>query len=748
MSSQPMGGSVGRELRRLRLERGISQVALARQINYTKSYLSKVESGLKQPTAELARLCDEALQTGGLLARLVAATSRSRRRPGTPPPAQLPPQRDRFVGRETELSTLDAVLGLDGYPVLTIVGPAGVGKTALAVRWAQRVRRHFPDGVLFANLRGHDALPPLRPADVLDGFLRALGVAPAAIPPQEDVRGALLRTLLDGRRVLIVLDNAADSSQVRPLLPGTQHCLAVVTSRNRLSGLVARDLAEQVTLPLLPAEDAVALLRDAIGSPRVDAEAPAAAELARRCAYLPLALRIAAERAVTHPRLPLAELVAQLADGRDRLGVLAADEEATAVRAVLSWSYAGLSTGAAYTMRMLGLFPGRDMSVRAAAAMSDRPASEAARWLRELADVHLIDHLGEDAGVTLASRYSFHDLLREYAADCALREETDAVRGAAIDRVLGWYLDTAERAAAVLRSAAQDGEPVGPEELPLSTYDEVLAWYGAERANLVSAVDRAAERELHTLAWRLAAALSAYFHQQKLWSDWVHTHEVGLVCARKADDAAGEARMLSSLGAAVGDQGRYEESLSYLDQALEIRRRIGDHVFEAYTLNNIGQALWQLGRHDEGLARYREAVTAFRRNANTHGLASGLNNLGSALSLLGSYDEAMQCLTESLSIQREAGNRYGEGMVLDSLGELQQRRGEHALALELLREALSVRHELGDRFGAAYTLITLGDVVESTGAHGEARQHWREAVAILDELDAPYTDDVRERLAR
>jgi len=400
--ARPLGEPLpfGPALRDLRTSRGISLERLSRLAHYNKGYLSKVENGHRLPSAELARRCDEVLGAAGGLAGLLPGVP-AVRRGAVVRPAQLPADVAAFTGRDGPMAELGGLLAGAGraavVTVAVITGAPGIGKTALAMHWAHHVAGQFTDGVLYADLRGHDPGAPEQPADVLEGFLRALGAAPAVIPPGVAGRSALLRTLVHGKQMLILLDNAAAPGQVRPLLPGSPGCVAVVTSRSRMSGLVARDGVRRVTISPLTETEAMLLLRRILGPARVDAEPMAAAEIAQRCAGLPLALRIAADRAATRRHLTLASLAGQLAAEHERLDVLTSDgDEAAAVRAVFSWSYTALPADAARMFRVLGLHPGTEISIHAAAALAARGIAPAARLLDVLAGVHLLEETAPD----------------------------------------------------------------------------------------------------------------------------------------------------------------------------------------------------------------------------------------------------------------------------------------------------------------------------------------------------------------
>lgn len=429
--------SFGQTLRRLREAQGLSLRALAAAVSYSASWLSRIENDLAEPTIDLASACDQELGAGGGLAALAAQGHPQEgddRRAWLPRPAQLPPGAGpSFVGREGELAQLDRFLdvAVHAQSVMTAVidGPPGVGKTALAIRWAHQVSPRFPDGVLFSDLKGFTPQDqPVHPSKVLEDFLTALGVPARAIPPSTEQRSAMMRSLVDGRRILVLLDNAVDAAQVEPLLLGAAGCAVVVASRRRLTELTVHDGASRVALGPMPLGESVALLTGTIGA-RARLESEAVQVLARRCAHLPLALRIAAERVVAHPHLRVEDLVADLAGEEQRLDVLSADQ--LAVRTAFSWSYRELSredTETARVFRLLGLFPGKHITVDTTAALTDRSADSAGDLLERLERVHLVERTGHN-------RWAMHDLLRVYAAQQAVKEDSELDRQAAVRRL-------------------------------------------------------------------------------------------------------------------------------------------------------------------------------------------------------------------------------------------------------------------------------------------------------------------------
>jgi hypothetical protein len=438
-------------------------------------------------------------------------------------PSQLPHDIRGFIGRRTQFGRLRGIVAVgDAEPdqhapvILVIDGPAGVGKTALAIDWAHRVIGQFPDGQLFTDLRGFDARGPLPPGEVLGQFLRALGVDSRDVPAEVEEQAALYRSVLAGKRVLVVLDNAFSSDQARPLLPGHPGCLVVVTSRNRLTGLVARDGARQLTLDVLGHLDACALLAQIIGTDRVTAEPQAAADLARTCGYLPLALCIAAEQAAAHHHLTLADLAVSLNDEQARLDILDRAESSTAIRAAFSWSYRALPPDAARVFRLLGLHATPDVSAHAAAALAGVPAEQIRRDLATLVRGHLLEE-------TDRGRYRLHDLLHLYAAERAREDEDQPECEAATRRVLDWYLHTADKANQLLLPqrlrVPLDPPAAGCTPLVFTGYDAALHWCDAECANLVAATRQAAKLRLHDPAWKLPIALLDYFYLRKCWND-------------------------------------------------------------------------------------------------------------------------------------------------------------------------------------------------------------------------------------
>jgi len=718
----------------------VSLAALSQLVHFSKGYLSKVENGERSATAGLARSCDEVLGADGALTDLVIGRAQSART-RTARPAQLPAAVAHFTGRAWPMEQLDTT----DAAVTLISGPPGVGKTALVLHWAHQVLARFPDGCLFADLRGYTRTgSPAEPTQILDGFLRGIGAVAETVPATLEARSALLRTLLVGKRMLIILDNAAAPDQVRPLLPGAADCQVIVTSRSRMSGLVARDAAIRVILDPLPPPEADALLTRILGPDRAGAEPDAAAEIAQRCGYLPLALRIAADRAAARPRLRLADLARQLSAERDRLDVLAtSDDDATTIRSVFSWSYQALPPTVARMFRLLGLHPGPDIGIPAAAALAGVTPPQARRLLETLTAVHLLEETG-------IGRYRCHDLLRLYAAEQARAEETEDDAAAAMRRMLGWYVHTADAADRVLlpprRHLRLDTPGPGWRPLSFAGYEQALSWFDAEHANLAAAVRLADEIGEYGIAWKLPTALWSFFNLRKPWDEWISTGLIGLASARRAGDRPGEAQILNILGPAYGDLDQLDEAIACFEQSLAIRRETGDRNGEGSSASNLGASYFRQGRFAEALACCQQALPIFREIGNKYLEGIALVNLGETYRALRRLADALDCFREVLATVLETGDRYHEAMALHNIGDIQHDLGQPGEAIGHYRQALSIRRDLGDRQGEAITLHRLGDARSGTGQAEAAQEAWRQALAIYEDLGDPQAARLRERL--
>ncbi|MGM1060256.1 AfsR/SARP family transcriptional regulator [Saccharothrix sp. Mg75] len=689
-------------------------------------------------------------------------------------PGQLPADPGGFTGRAAALSELDALLPAGGgaagggaadgeangggaagreqggeqggeadgggpggaVRVVAISGTAGVGKTALAVHWAHRVRDRFPDGQLYANLRGHAHGPPATPIEVLARFLVALGVPAERVPV--DVGGAsdLYRSLLTDRKVLVLLDNAADPDQVRPLLSAAPGCLVVVTGRDRLGGLVAVHGARPLTLGVLGRADALELLTRVLGERRVRAEPGAAVELVELCVHLPLALRIAAADLAEHPGAGIADHVAELRAGNLLAALAMRGDEQAAVRTAFDLSCAALPPAARRLFRLLSLVPGADVGTEAVAALADVTPERAARLLDRLAGAHLVEHHAP-------GRHRFHDLLRRYAAEQAERWEPAEERAAALRRLHDWHLNAVDVAAGLLSSHLLR-LPVPPTgaRTPSGLTDGVGAayWLDAELGNLVAVVRHAARAGPRRVAWLLADSLRGYFWMSTRRVEWLAVAEAGLAAAEGADEPRAPAAARLSLADLHFRQGRYRQAVRHHAHGLLLSRRAGWVEGEAAVLGNLGCVYWQAGRLTAAAARFDRALALSRGIGQPAGEAAALGNLGLVHWEMGRLARAAEHYARALSRYRRIGSRHGEAINLANLGQVQRVRGLPTEAAELLSSALDLHHEAGDRGSEAEAHGRLAVTCCDLDLPAEALEHARAGLALAREAGDPRTE--------
>ncbi len=646
--------------------------------------------------------------------------------PGAPPaapppvrPAQLPADVAGFTGRAALLDALDAVLRETGGPRIVVVsGTGGVGKTALAVHWAHRVRDELPDGQLYVDLRGFAAGPPVRPIDALTGFLRALGCGRDQEPVDTDQAAALYRSLTADKRMLVVLDNARDAQHVRSLLPGGTGCLTLVTSRDRLSGLVASNGARRLPVDVLTDEEAGSLLEQLVGADRVAGEPDAAAELVELCGHLPLALRIACAN-VTGRAGGLGAYAARLRSG-DRLVALAVDgDEQTAVRATFDLSFAALAEPERRLFRLLGLLPGADTTPAAAAAMAGGTEDEAARSLDRLAGAHLVEERA-------AGRYGLHDLLRIYATELAAPE--------GVRPLFDWYLFTADAAARLLYPhMLRLPLPSSPDAPAFHDHVEALRWLDAERHNLIAAVHRAAARGPRQVAWQLADVLHGYFWLRMYTVDWVAVAGSGLEAARTDGDPRAEAACELSLANARMRRSQYRQAVEHADRALARAASTGWLEAQAAAVNTLGIVCWQSGRLPDAVAHLTRALALNRRTGQVHGEAANLGNLAIIHRELGALRVSVAHVTAAMAIARRISYQVGEANGHTQLGKLAHDLGRFGTALEQLATAVRLNRELGNRGGEADALCTLAKVHRDAGGARQVHALATETVALAAE---------------
>jgi len=660
-------------------------------------------------------------------------------------PSLLPAAVPDFTGRARELQELRAVPGQPGRPPLITVidGTAGVGKTALAVHWARHASADFPDGQLYVNLRGFGSAEPLPPTEALRVFLNALQVPAAQIPATLDGRHALYRSLVDGKKILILLDNARDPAQVRPLLPATPTARVLITSRSELASLAVTEGAGQICLDVLTTAEARQMLAQRVGPARIAAEPQAADELIALCAQLPLALAITASRAAAHPHFTLAALTAELRDARGRLDALSTGEDATDVRAVFSWSYQSLQPAAARMFRLLGLHPGPDITAEAAASLVGLALPEARRLVRELTRGHL---LAEPA----PGRYAFHDLLRAYAAEQAAATDDRDCHDAAIGRVLDHYLHTAYSAAVLLNPSREPITLTAPRpgvtpERPTG-HQQALEWFEAEHHVLLAAVALAADTGSDTHAWQLPRAMADYLHRRGHWDEAIATQRTALGAATRLGDQAGQAGALLLLGLPYARLGDHDQARAVLTQGLDLYRQLGDRAGEARTHLRLGSVSGFQGRGEEALSHAEQALALSRAIGDRAGEAAALNDVGCCQAELGDPRQARGIGKQALDLQRALGNRAGEAVAWDSLGYAEHQLGRLSDAASCYRHALRLFRELGARVFEAGTLTRLGDTQHAAQQPDAARDAWQQALEILVGLRHPDSAGVRARL--
>ncbi len=667
-----------------------------------------------------------------------------------PAPAQLPHDLPTFTGRRTELDEVLALLtDTAGHPAETVVisaigGMAGIGKTTLAVHWAHRVADRFPDGQLYVNLRGFTPSGTVMGAgEAVRLFLDALGVPPERVPHGVDAQAALYRSLLAGRRFLVLLDNARDSAQVRPLLPGTPGCLTIVTSRSQLSGLVSAHGAHALTLRPLDAEQTRAFLARRLGAERLAGESRAVAEITALCAGLPLALACVAARAAAHPRFPLSAIAAELRAAHGSLDAFSRTDASANVGAVFSWSSGAVSSAAARLFRLLALHPGPDFSVPAAAALAGLPVREARQLLTELADVHLV---GEHA----PGRYAFHDLLRAHAAELVRARHPEAERAAAVDRLYAYYLHTAHSAGLLLAPHADPlppGQPpAGVTAEPLADDERALAWLTAEYLVLLAVIDAAARSRRDRLACLLAWSLEPFFDRRGHWHDWADAQRTALESALRQAGRAWEARGLRALARAEGRLGLHDRSRPRLHRALELFTELGDDIGRANTHRSLGWECDQQGDLPGALRHNQLALELFQDSGHRAARASVLNSVGWYHAQLGHYAQTLSHCFRALAMLQDLDDRYGQASTWHSIAYAHHHLGRHPHALLGYRNALALYRELGVPYLEASTLVDIGDTHLAMGDHDDAHAAWQQALTSLTSLGHADADQVRARL--
>jgi DNA-binding SARP family transcriptional activator/tetratricopeptide (TPR) repeat protein len=670
--------------------------------------------------------------------------------PLLPVPRQLPAPPRMFTGRATELARLDAIL--DEPPdaggtvtIYAIGGTGGIGKTWLALHWTHAHLDRFPDGQLHVDLRGFDpAGQPVALVTAVRGFLDSLGVDPATIPIDPDAQVGLYRSLVAGKRMVIVLDNARDTEQVRPLLPGSPTCTVLVTSRHRLGGLVTTHGAHCVDLDVIPEHEARHLLTRHLGHDRVAAEPEAVDALVACCAGLPLALGIVAARATRHPGFPLAVLADELRDRSGRLDALDPGDPRATLRTVLSWSHQALSDAAGVAFGLLSLAPGPDIGLPAAAGLLARSPGTTRALLNELENACLVQQ-------HTPGRYRMHDLVRLHATEYATQRHRPAERDAALRRVLDFYLHTAHAADRLVdsrRPAVRLEEPAPathPHELP--DMPAAMAWFEAERANLVAAQQAAVDHAWQPSVWQLAWVLTTFHARRGHRQDDLSAWRAAVAAAAHLPDHAAGVRAHRYLGRAYAELDRHEDANRHLDQALALAERHHDVAEQALAHHQLARAWERREDNRRALEHATRALELCRTLGRPAWEANALNGVGWLTSRLGDYDAARAHCLAALTLHRRHDNTSGEADTLDSLGHIDHHTGHHHRAIDHYRQALTLFQRLGNTYESAATLDRLGHPYVALGRHEQARTVWREAAELYGahgrDSDAA---EVRQRL--
>jgi DNA-binding SARP family transcriptional activator/tetratricopeptide (TPR) repeat protein len=660
-------------------------------------------------------------------------------------PRELPMGVRDFTGRSGELRALTRLLDefgdrVPGAPLISAIGgTAGVGKSALAVHWAHQAASRFPDGQLYVNLRGFDPSgKPVPPEQAIRTLLDALQATAGPIPAGADAQAGLYRSLLSGKRMLVVLDNARDAEQIRLLLPGSPGCMVLVTSRGQLRGLVACENAHYLPLDLLSGTEAHEMLSRRVGAARLAAAAPqVTAELIGMCARLPLALAIAAARISARPRLGLDTFAEELRDARRRLDALDTGEAASSIRTVFSWSYHALSAPAARMFRLLGLYPGPGISAPAAAGLAGLDGGRAGLALDELVSANL---LAEPA----SGRYVLHDLLRDYAAERVRACDSEDERRAAIRRVLDHYLLTAH--AAALFSVRHDQLPhlletsAGVTGVVLADQEQARAWCQAERPAVSAAVSLAADTGFSTHAWQLAWSIGVLPEQWACWQEQIATGQIALAAAEQAGDELGRAYAHRQLGRALCTGGRQAEASDNLQKALALFSGCGERISQADTGLNLAGAVGALGRPAQALALSQRSLEVYQAAGHRSGQASALNDIGWYYLLLGNYEQGLAACQEAIVFNGHASDpelQRVQAATLDSIGYAHHHLGHYSAAIASYREAFRVA-QLAE-LDKLQTMILdhLGDTYLAVTDATAARDAWKQALAIIDDLRHP-----------
>lgn len=755
--------SVGTLLRRWRQRAMLTQEELAARAGLDSRTVRRLEAdGLRRPRTSTLRLLSDGLGLGDdersqLSAALSSGGARRGASGGSTPatlasvPHQLPATTADFTGRQGQLRELDALLS-DGKAcsrpevvIAAIAGTAGIGKTTLAVHWAQHNAGRFADGQLYVNLRGFDAIGrPVGASEAVRGFLDALGVMPEHIPAELDGQAALYRSVMADRRMLVLLDNAVDEEQVRPLLPASAGSMVLITSRNQLSGLVTAEGAHPLVLSQLTDAEAYDLLERRLGAARLTAESRATKDILARCAGLPLALAIVAARATMHPAFSVRAIAAELDTSRTGLEPFTSGDTTTNLRAVFSWSYRQLEPDTKRLFRLLGLHPGPDITAPAAASVAGRPLTTVHALLRDLCRAHLLTEHGP-------GRYTFHDLLRAYAGELNAHSANAVERHATIDRIVDHYLHAARVASRVYNPGLISLEPFAPPGAgvtiePFMDADQASAWFAAELPVLLHVARLARQRELDQYTWRLAVVLTDYLNRQGQWSVLLTLQRAGLEAALRLGDPVGQMRIRRGLAYVLIQLGRYDEVDAHLRETLDLAHRFGDVEELANTYHGLAFAARHRGRIDVAIQHKEQSEELLRTAGKPEAHAIALNDAGWYHALAGNHEKALAYCHRALDLIDELDYRHGEAVTTNTLGYANHHLGRYDRAATYYERAINASRAAGDREIEAYVLHHIGDNHAATGDQRSAHDAWRQSLDIFEELGHHDATAVRTKL--
>jgi len=715
---------------------------------YSKSQWGRWLNGDAQPPRKAVRRLAEHLEKEGLAADSVVDLWDQAFAPqrGAVRPRQIPASAQQFIGRARELEALAALaepaISGRGPSVIAIEGPAGVGKTTLANHFALRVRDQFPDGQLYVNIRGFDPSgQPMTPDGALRDFLDALGIPSRGTKAELGRLAAQYRSVLAGKRVVVVIDNAYEAEQVRDLLPGSPGTLVLITSRNQLCALAAVG-ARLVQVEPFSLNEARKLLADRLGAERVQGEQEAAAELIGLCANLPLALVVAAAHAETHPDFPLGALIKEFRDlGLD---LLETGDRATSARAVFATSYQHLSKTDARVFRLLGLHPGLDISLEAAASLTAMPVDQVRRALSSLVRSHLIE-------VPKPGRFVCHDLLRAYAAELASEHDTDEERHAAIGRLLGHYLRSALAAAELLQPRRWGVRPPAalPGTVPVDVIDreQATAWFEAECLALLALAGVAETNGFDEYAWLIPWATTAFLSRSGRHQDWVQSQRAAVAAAGRLGDSNAQAHSQYLLGFALSMTGDNAAAEPHVRRALDLFRELGDGGHQAMALNGLAAMMNQAGRHKEALDIALDGLRTVKAAGSWWVQGTLENEVGHLYGRLGEFEQGLEHCQRAIRLHRKAGNFAAAGSGIHTTGDIYRQRGDLAQARTAYQQAIEVFRDENAPFDEAQALNALGDTLSALEDEPEAIRAWQTAQTILDRLAHPLADEVRAKLS-